>query len=29
VNYRYSILDRFGVEGDSSGISGRLTLMLN
>jgi phosphate-selective porin OprO/OprP len=29
INYRYSILDQFGVEGESSGVSGRLTLMLN
>jgi phosphate-selective porin OprO/OprP len=29
ANYRYSILDRFGFEGESSGITGRLTLMLN
>lgn len=29
VNYRYTILDRFGKEGKSSGILGRLTLMLN
>lgn len=29
VNYRYSILDRFGVEGESSGIMGQLTIMLN
>ncbi|WP_279244604.1 OprO/OprP family phosphate-selective porin [Candidatus Litorirhabdus singularis] len=29
VNYRYSILDRFGVEGESSGVASRLVLMLN
>jgi phosphate-selective porin OprO/OprP len=29
VNYRYSILDRFDMEGESSGVAGRLTLMLN
>ena len=29
VNYRYIVLDRFGEEGESSGISGRLTLLLN
>lgn len=29
VNYRYSILDRSGKEGESSGVLGRLTLMLN
>jgi hypothetical protein len=29
VNYRYSVLDRFGVEGESSGVTGRLTIMLN
>jgi phosphate-selective porin OprO/OprP len=29
MNYRYSILDRFGVEGESSGVTGRLVLMLN
>ena len=29
VNYRYIILDRFGEEGESHGIAGRLTLMLN
>ena len=29
VNYHYTILDRFGLEGKSSGIATRLTLMLN
>jgi len=29
VNYRFIVLDRFGDEGDSAGISGRLTLLLN
>jgi len=29
VNYRYTILDQFGVEGKSSGVAARLTLMLN
>ena len=29
VNYRYTILDRFGLEGKSSGIATRLTLLLN
>jgi phosphate-selective porin OprO/OprP len=29
VNYRYTILDRFGLEGKSSGIATRLTLLIN
>ena len=27
VNYRYISLDRFGTEGDSSGVNARLLLM--
>ena len=29
VNYRYVVLDRFGIQGRSSGLNARLLLMLD
>jgi hypothetical protein len=29
VNYRYVVLDRFGIQGHSSGLNARLLLMLD
>ena len=29
VDYRYISLDRFGIQGDSSGLNARLLLMLD